>query len=135
MVDDLTKLKVLVIEDKEDARAMIKNMLTELGITQVFEASDGKQGMDFMDMSFDFVDIILCDWNMPSMSGMDLLKQLRSVDPDFPFLMITGRGDISSVSSAKAAGVSGYVLKPFSMMQLEAKLRVLFHRHNLMNVP
>jgi two-component system chemotaxis response regulator CheY len=123
--NDLNGLKVLVIDDTHEARIMLKNMLTEIGITQIFEAGDGREGMKFMDTAFDFVDIILCDWNMPKMEGIDLLRQLRSVDPDFPFMMITGRGDITSVSEAKGAGVSGYILKPYSMAQMETKLRIV----------
>jgi two-component system chemotaxis response regulator CheY len=65
---------------------------------------------------------------MPEMNGLALLRQLRSVDADFPFLMITGRGDYTSVTEAKGAGVSGYILKPYSMAQLEAKLRIMATR-------
>jgi len=122
---DLSELKVLVVDDTGEARSMMKNMLMDIGITQIFEAADGREGMKFMDAAFDFVDIVLCDWNMPGMDGISLLRQLRSVDPRFPFLMITGRGDIHSVSEAKTAGVSGYILKPFSMTQLETKLRIV----------
>jgi len=123
--NDLSDLKVLVVDDTGEARSMMKNMLMDIGITQIFEAADGREGMKFMDAAFDFVDIVLCDWNMPGMDGISLLRQLRSVDPEFPFLMVTGRGDISSVSNAKAAGVSAYILKPFSMTQLETKLRIV----------
>ncbi len=127
---DLSELKVLIIDDMTEARAMLKNMLVNMGITQVFEAGDGREGMRFMDSAFDFVDIVLCDWNMPGMDGINLLRQLRSVDEAFPFLMITGRGDITSVSEAKSVGVSGYILKPYSMVQLEAKIRILATRAN-----
>lgn len=121
----LDKIKVLIIEDRQDARLLLKNMLGEIGVNQIFEASDGREGMRFLDMAFDFVDIVLCDWNMPSMDGLSLLKQLRSVNGDLPFLMITGRGDMSSVYEAKGAGVNGYILKPYSLAQLEAKLRIV----------
>jgi two-component system chemotaxis response regulator CheY len=118
-------LKVLVIEDEKEARTMMRDMLSTMGVTQIFEASDGKEGLQFLDMAFDLVDIVLCDWNMPNMTGVSLLKQFRSVDNQTPFLMITGRGDMNSVLEAKTAGVSGYILKPFSLNQLEAKLRII----------
>ncbi|MFH1159149.1 MAG: response regulator [Pseudomonadota bacterium] len=121
-------LKILIVDDTHEARIMLKNMLTEIGITQVFEASDGNEGLRFVDTAFDFVDVILCDWNMPKMSGLALLRQIRSVDAKFPFVMITGRGDVSSVEEAKGAGVSGYILKPYSLIQLEAKLRIVATR-------
>jgi len=128
MIDDLYGIKILIIDDQQDARAMMRNMLAELGITQIFEANDGRQGLQFLDSAFDFVDIVMCDWNMPHMSGIELLRQLRTVDPDVPFMMVTGRGDMDSVFEAKGSGVSGYILKPFSLTQLEAKLRILMQR-------
>lgn len=121
-------LKILIVEDQQDARAMLRNMLAELGITQIFEASDGRQGLQFLDSAFDFVNLVICDWNMPGLSGVELLRQLRSVDPDVPFLMVTGRCDMSSVVEAKAAGVTAYIRKPFSPKQLEGKLRIIMER-------
>lgn len=128
---DFSGLKILIIDDQEDARAMVKQMLLDIGVTQIFEASDGREGMQFMDIADDFVDIILCDWNMPGLNGLSLLQQLRSVDPDMPFLMVTGRGDMNSVAQAKGAGVSAYLLKPFSLLDLEAKLRIVSIRAGL----
>ncbi len=128
--EEMGALKILIIDDTHEARTMLKNMLGTIGITQIFEASDGKEGMRFLDTAFDFVDIVLCDWNMPVMTGLDLLRQLRSVDDQFPFMMITGRGDITSVAEAKGAGVSGYILKPYSLIQLETKIRILASKAN-----
>lgn len=125
MQRDLDRFRVLIIDDHYEARAMLKNMLVEIGMTQVFEAADGRDGLKFVDSAFDMVDMIVCDWNMPNMDGIQLLRQIRTVDSRMPFLMVTGRGDISSVSEAKSAGVTAYILKPFSLTQLEAKLRVV----------
>ena len=126
----LDGLRVLVVDDTPEARSMLKNMLVNMGITQVYEAADGREALRFIDTAFDFVDIIICDWNMPAMDGLTFLRQLRSVDPQFPFMMVTGRGDINSVSEAKGAGVSGYILKPYSMVQLETKLRIVAAKAN-----
>lgn len=123
--NDICDMRVLLVEDQGDTRAMIRNMLTELGITQVFESSNGTQALQFMDTAFDFIDLVVCDWNMPGMTGVELLRQLRSVDPGFPFLMVTGRSDHRSVVEAKSSGVTAYIAKPFSTTQLEAKLRVI----------
>ena len=125
MTGAMSDLKLLVVEDQADARAMARNVLAEIGVTQVFEASDGREALSFLDAAFDFVDLIICDWNMPGLSGVELLRQLRSVDPDIPFLRLTGRGDMESVVEAKASGVTGYIRKPYSPQQLEAKIRIV----------
>ncbi len=123
--DPIQTLKILVVDDQLEVRSMIRGMLTELGITQIFEASDGKEAMVFTDNALDMIDVVICDWNMPKLSGLELLRQMRSVSPDIPFLMITGRSDVDSVSQAKASGVTAYVRKPFSPAHLEIKLRVI----------
>lgn len=126
--NDLSDLRIIIVEDQSEARSIMKTMLSQMGITQVFEASDGKDALGFLDMATDMIDLVICDWNMPKMTGMDLLRQLRTVDPNLPFLMVTGRSDIESVMEAKACGVTGYVSKPFSASQLEAKLRIILNR-------
>lgn len=124
----LEKLKVLIVEDQMEARSMLRAMLGSMGITQVFEAKDGRKALSFMDDAMDMIDMIICDWNMPEMDGVELLRQLRSVDTTTPFLMITGRCDKDSVAEAINGGVSGYIRKPFSPDQLEVKLRVMASR-------
>lgn len=123
--EGLEKLKVLIVDDQQEIRSMIRGMLMEMGITQTFEASDGKEALSFSDAAIDMIDIVICDWNMPRMSGVEFLRQMRSVMPDMPFLMVTGRSDVESVSEAKACGVTAYIRKPFSPAQLETKLRVI----------
>lgn len=125
MVTNVEDFKVLVVEDQPEARAMVKNMLAEMGVNQIFESADGKEAMSFLDMAPDLVNLVLCDWNMPGMTGVELLRQLRSVDTSMPFLMVTGRSDLDSVMEAKTSGVTGYISKPFSVRQLEAKLRIV----------
>ncbi len=124
----LSELKILLVDDQSEARAMARNMLLELGVTQIFESHDGREALNFLDSAFDFVDLIICDWNMPNMTGVQLLRQLRTVDPDTPFLMVTGRGDMESVVEAKTSGVTGYIIKPFSPVQLEAKIRIILKK-------
>lgn len=128
MGQKINGLKMLIIDDQGDARRLIRNMLVDMNITQISEASDGREAMSLLDLAPEMVDMVICDWNMPKMSGIELLKQLRTVDPDIPFLMLTGRGDMESVYQAKEYGVSAYVRKPFSSTQLEAKIRILNHK-------
>lgn len=124
----LEDLKILIVDDQTEVRSMMRNMLMEMGVTQIFDAPDGRDALTFMDSAFDFVDLVVCDWNMPHMTGVEFLRQLRSVDPSIPFLMVTGRGDMQSVVEAKSSGVTGYIRKPFSPAELEAKLRILMQK-------
>lgn len=118
-------LKVLVVDDQPEIRSLVREVLADAGITQVFEAADGKAALQFVDADFDMVNLIVCDWNMPGMTGIDFLRQIRSVFPELPFLMVTGRCDKKSVVEAKSAGVTAYIRKPFSPGQLETKLRAM----------
>ena len=124
----LSDLKILLVEDEEEARSMMREMLSDLGVTQIFEAADGREALGFLDSAFDFIDLLICDWNMPGMSGVELLRQLRSVDPSMPFLMVTGRDDMESVMEAKTSGVTAYIRKPFTPKELEAKLRIMMYK-------
>jgi two-component system chemotaxis response regulator CheY len=119
---DLKKVRVMLVEDQPDTSKMIKNMLMEIGVTQVYTSPDGQKALEFMDSANDFIDLIMCDWNMPRVTGIELLRQLRTAYPTLPFIMVTARGDIESVIVAKEAGVSGFIRKPFSLDELKAKL-------------
>lgn len=126
---DLPDLKVLIVEDQPEARRMLREVLEQqFGILQIFESPHGEDALQFMESSLDFIDIVICDWNMPEMSGLDLLRKVRAIAPEMPFLMVTGRGDLDSVVEAKSSGVTGYIRKPFSCEQLEAKLRIIMQR-------
>ena len=129
MAQEISDLTVLIIDDEPSVTRLLKMMLNDLKVAQVFVAKDGRDALDFLG-SFDDagVDFIICDWNMPRMSGLDLLKQVRMAYPDLPFLMVTARGTIDSVVAAKKSGVSGYVVKPFSPAELEQKVVALARR-------
>ena len=121
-------MSVLLVEDDNNTRATVRAMLWEMGISQVFEARDGREAMTHLD-AVDHVDIglVICDWNMPYNTGLEVLMEVRGRYPDLSFLMITGRADTNSVIDARNAGVNGYIRKPFSMKELEQKiLSILF---------
>lgn len=120
---NMADLKVLIVEDQEDERAIMRSTLLELGVKNIYDAHDGQQAITFMETGSSLVNLVVCDWNLPKMSGLELLKALREHGSHVPFMMVTGRGDVDSVSEAKLSGVSGYVRKPFSAKQLEAKMR------------
>jgi two-component system, chemotaxis family, chemotaxis protein CheY len=121
---NLAELGIMIVDDQQAARSMLKKMLKEIQIHQVFEASNGREALRLLDSAPDMISLILCDWNMANVSGIELLRQVRSVRSEVPFLMVTGRADKESVLEAKEAGVSGYISKPYSQAQLEAKIRV-----------
>lgn len=121
-------LRILVVEDSFEAMNLIKGMLADLGIHEVYTAKNGVEALDFLGSCDDLVDVVLCDWNMPRMTGLDLLKQVRMSFPGMPFLMVTARGNIDSVMAAKKSGVSAYVVKPFSPAELEQKVVALARR-------
>lgn len=118
------KLGVMIVDDQPAARGMLKKILKEMQIEHVFEAANGREAMRFLDNTPDMIDIVICDWNMPTVSGIDLLKQVRSTGSEVPFLMVTGRADKESVVEARESGVTGYIAKPYSSTQLEAKMRI-----------
>lgn len=125
------KMKILVVDDMATMRKIIKNMLTQMGFTNIHEADDGAtawpliQSAQAANEPFEF---ILSDWNMPGMSGLDLLKNMRSNDKvkDTPFLMITAEAEQGNVVIAVKAGVSNFIVKPFSAQVLQEKINKIF---------
>jgi two-component system chemotaxis response regulator CheY len=122
---EVSELKILAVEDNRQTMRLLQNMLAEIGIRQVYTATTGREALDFLGDCEELVDVILCDWKLPEMSGFEVLRQVRTVDPDIPFLMVTGNSDPKSVLQAKNHGVTGYLVKPFSKADLKKKIRLL----------
>lgn len=121
------RLNILLIDDSQSTRHVIRNMLYEIGVTQIFEAQNGREAMKYTDVVDEQADIIICDWNMPNMSGIELLNQMRGACLGNAFLMMTARRDASSVLEARTAGVDGYIVKPFSAHDLKSKLAAILN--------
>jgi DNA-binding NtrC family response regulator len=119
-------LSILVVDDDEDMRNLICAMLKRMnaGIL-VVEAHSGGEALERLSVAREPFSIVICDWEMPGMSGIDLFKQVHASDPKLPFLMLTGRADLESVVAAKKAGIMGYLVKPVSPLQLRAKIGIL----------
>lgn len=124
----LEDIKILLVEDEPNARSTIRAMLSEMGINQVFESKTGEEAQIFMDMDAMEIDLVISDWNMPDKTGFELLEHLRKSHKGVPFLMITGRADQNSVKDAIEAGVNGYIRKPFSMRDLEGKVKSMYKK-------
>jgi two-component system, chemotaxis family, chemotaxis protein CheY len=117
-----SKLKFLVVDDFSTMRRIVKNLLQELGYDDITEADDGNTALPLLKGgSFD---ILITDWNMPGMPGLDLLKAVRADEKlsKMPVLMLTAEAKREQIIEAAQAGVSGYVIKPFTAVTLKEKL-------------
>ena len=116
------KMRFLVVDDFSTMRRIVKNLLHDLGYPNVTEADDGKTALPMLQAGgFDF---LISDWNMPGMSGLDLIKAVRSDAKlaKLPVLMLTAEAKREQIIEAAQAGVNGYVIKPFTAETLKEKL-------------
>lgn len=128
MAINLNDMSVLLVDDNAGALRILKMVLSNLGIHQIFTAKDGKTAQDFLGETEEEVDLIVCDWEMPRMTGLELLQQVRTVRPDMPFMMVTGHAEAEFVKAAKKFGVDAYISKPFTPQHLEEKITALANR-------
>ena len=121
-------IKILVVDDFPTMRRIIRNLLKELGFTNVEEAEDGAAGLEKVkDGSFQFV---VSDWNMPNMDGLTLLQNIRATPSlkHLPVLMITAEAKKENIIAAAQAGANGYVVKPFTAATLDEKITKIFEK-------
>jgi two-component system chemotaxis response regulator CheY len=119
-------MKILIVDDFATMRRILKNTLKQIGLTNIIEADDGTTALKELENTK--VDLIISDWNMPKMSGIELLKAVRgnSELKDLPFLMVTAEAQKQNVIEAVQAGVSNYVVKPFTPEAISEKLKKIF---------
>lgn len=118
-----TSIKVLVVDDFATMRRIVKGVLKQLGFGNIIEAEDGSAALS--ELKKEKIGLIVSDWNMPNMSGLELLKAVRG-DADLkaiPFLMVTAEGQKENVIEAVKAGVSNYIVKPFTPETFGEKLQ------------
>jgi two-component system chemotaxis response regulator CheY len=121
-------MKILIVDDFSTMRRIVKNLLKDLGFTNTVEADDGKTGLAVLEKGG--IDFLITDWNMPIMTGIDLLKAVRA-NPDLahlPVLMVTAEAKREQIIMAAQAGVNGYVIKPFTAATLKEKIEKIFER-------
>ena len=121
-------MKIIVVDDFSTMRRIIKNLLKDLGFTNIQEADDGNTALPMLQQGdFDFV---ITDWNMPGMQGIDLLRAIRADEKlkHLPVLMVTAEAKKEQIVAAAQAGVNGYVIKPFTAGTLKEKLTKIFER-------
>jgi two-component system chemotaxis response regulator CheY len=121
-------MKVLVVDDFSTMRRIVKNLLRDLGFTNISEADDGSTALPML-QGGDF-EFVVTDWNMPGMQGIDLLKAIRADASlaHIPVLMVTAEAKKEQIVMAAQAGVNGYIVKPFTAATLKTKLDKIFER-------
>jgi len=121
-------MKILIVDDFSTMRRIIKNLLRDLGFTNTQEADDGLTALPML-KGGDF-DFLVTDWNMPGMTGIELLKEVRADDKlaGLPTLMVTAEAKKDQIVEAAQAGVNGYVVKPFTAQALKEKIEKIFDR-------
>ena len=115
-------MKVLVVDDYATMRRIIRNLLSQIGFTDVDEAADGASALSKLrEAKFG---LVISDWNMEPMTGLQLLKEVRAdkMLKDTPFIMVTAESKTENVVAAKQAGVNNYIVKPFNAGTLKGKI-------------
>ena len=113
-------MKILVVDDSSTMRRIIKNTLKRIGYSDIVEGTDGVEGL--VGYQNNNIDMVITDWNMPNMSGLELVTKIRKINKDIPIIMITTEGGKIEVIKALKAGVNNYIVKPFTPMVLKEKL-------------
>lgn len=121
-------MKILIVDDFSTMRRIIKNLLRDLGFNNTEEADDGNTGLPKLQSgNYDF---LVTDWNMPGMTGIDLLRAVRADDKlkELPVLMVTAEAKKEQIVMAAQEGVNGYIVKPFTAQTLKEKIDKIFER-------
>ncbi len=122
------KMNVLVVDDFSTMRRIVKNILRQLGFENILEAEDGAAAWEALNR--DNVGMIISDWNMPNMNGLELLKKIRASEEfaDLPFLMVTAEAQQENIIEAVQAKVSNYIVKPFTAETLGQKIEKMLEK-------
>ena len=121
-------MSILVVDDFSTMRRIITNVLRQLGFDNILEAEDGSKALQVLES--ESVDFVITGWNMPQMSGLDLLKAIRASEnqtlKDLPVLMVTAEALQDNIIAAAKAGVNNYIIKPFDAQTLAEKINKIF---------
>ncbi len=126
-----TDLNILIVDDMLTMRKIVSKCLKEIGLSALTEAKNGKEAFDLVKGTSPKFDLVISDWNMPEMTGIELLKSLRA-DADFakmPFLLVTAESEQHQILEAAKAGVDAYITKPFTAETLKVKLEEVAEKY------
>lgn len=128
-MDSDQNMKILIVDDFATMRKVIRNLLRQIGYQNVIEAEDGVDALK--ELRSQRIEFIISDWNMPNMSGIELLRAVRADSElrDLPFLMVTAESLKENVVEAVKAGVSNYIVKPFTAEVLSEKIKKIIEKH------
>lgn len=113
-------MKILVVDDSKTMQRIIKNSLVRLGYNDILLANDGEEAFNIFEE--EKIDLLITDWNMPVINGLELVKKVRSENDFIPIIMVTTEGGKKEVITALKAGVNNYIVKPFTPQVLKEKL-------------
>jgi len=121
-----TNMKILIVDDFATMRRIVKNILVQLGFKHFIEAEDGSVAWDILQK--EPVDFVISDWNMPTMTGIELLKKVRADErlKDIPFMMVTAEAQKENIVEAVKERVSNYIVKPFTPDTMSEKIQKIF---------
>lgn len=127
-------IKVLIVDDMPTIRDLVKSQLKNMGFKAIFEAVDGESALNLLiqhDLSGERIRLVISDWNMPKMSGLDLLKKVRAAEQwaNLPFVLLTSEAERDQVTEAILSGVSQYVVKPFTPKAFDEKITSAWNKH------
>lgn len=120
------EMKILIVDDFATMRKILKNILTQIGFKNIMEAEVGNEALRALKK--EKFDLVLCDWSMPEMPGIELLEKIRSDQElkEIPFIMVTAEAKKEKILEAVKAGVSNYIVKPFTTETVDEKLKQRF---------
>lgn len=118
-------MRILVVDDYSTMRRIVRSLLEQIGYQDVDDAEDGSSALE--KLRNEHYDLVISDWNMEPMTGLELLNQMRGDDKlkSTPFILVTAEGKVENVVAAKKAGVDSYIVKPFTAQTLKAKINAV----------
>ena len=128
LLTEMEKLRILVVDDEEEIRNLLQGILRDIGIVRVHLAENGAMAWQRLSRSELDYDLVISDWLMPRMDGLELLNKMRKCGSKTPFMMLTVKVTVEAVAAAKAAGVTIYLAKPFTYSDFSKKISALAKR-------